>query len=74
MKILGPTMEKYLVQVIFRIILVLYTIFIAIKLVGTILVENISGVSAKREQTVDELRWSLTGKNTTDHVQNSKKM
>jgi len=74
MKILGPTMEKYLVQVIFRIILVLYTIFIAVKVVGTILVENISGVSARREQTVDELRWSLTGKNTMDHAQNSKRM
>jgi hypothetical protein len=74
MKILGPTMEKYLVQVIFRIILVLYTIFIAVKLVGIILVENISGLSAKREARVDELRWSLTGKNTMDHAQNSKRM
>jgi hypothetical protein len=74
MKILGPTMERYLVQAIFRIILVLYTIFIAVKLVGIILVENISGLSAKREARVDELRWSLTGKNTMDHVQNSKRM
>jgi hypothetical protein len=41
-------MEKFLSQIIFRIILVLYTIFIATKLVGTILVENISGVSEER--------------------------
>ena len=74
MKTLGPTMEKYLVQVIFRIILVLYTIFIATKLVAVILVENISGVSARKEQVVDELRWNLTGKNTMDHAQNSRRM
>jgi len=74
MKILGPTMEKNLVQVIFWIIMVLYTIFIATQLVVTILVENISGVSALREESLEKLRQSLTGKNTMDHVQNLKKM
>jgi hypothetical protein len=74
MKILGPTMERYLVQVIFRIILVLYTIFIATKLIGIILVENISGVSAKKVEVADELRWSLIGKNTMDRAQNLRRM
>ncbi len=74
MKILGHTMEKYFVQVIFRIILVLYIIFIAIKLVGIILAENISGASARKMGVADELRWSLIGKSTMDRVQNSKRM
>jgi hypothetical protein len=74
MKILGPTMEKYLVQVIYRIILVLYIIYIALKLVGIILVENISGVSAHRRENLERLNQSLIGKNITDHVQNSKKI
>jgi hypothetical protein len=74
MKTLGPTMEKYLVQVIFKIILVLYIIFIAVKLAGTILAENISGVSAKKMEVADELRWSLIGKSIMDHAQNSRRM
>ncbi len=74
MKTLGHIMEKYLSQVIFRIILVLYTIFIATKLVGAILVENISGASARREVVSDELRWSLTGKNIMDRAQSLRRM
>jgi len=74
MKILGPTMEKYLVQVIFRTILVLYTIFIAVKLTAAMWVGNISGASAKKEAVADELRWSLTGKNIMDRAQNSRRM
>ncbi len=74
MKILGPTMEKYLVQVIFKIILALYIIYIAIKLVAVILVENISGVSAHQRENLEKLNQSLIGKSITDHVQNSKKM
>jgi hypothetical protein len=74
MKTLGSTMGKYLILIIFRIILVLFIIFTAIKLVGTILVENISGVSARKEALVDELRWNLTGKGITDLAQNSKPM
>jgi type IV secretory pathway VirB2 component (pilin) len=74
MKTLGPTMEKYLVRVIFRIILVLYIIYIAIKLIAVILVENISGASALREESLEKLRQNLTGNITMDHVQNSKKI
>ena len=74
MKTLGSTMGKYLILIIFRIILVLFIIFTAIKLVGTILVENISGVSARKEALVDELRWSLIGKSITDPAPNSKPM
>jgi small basic protein len=74
MKTLGPTMEKYLVQVIFKIILALYIIFIAIKLIVTILVESISGVSAHQEENLEKLNRSLIGKHITDPVQNSKRM
>jgi len=74
MKILGPTMEKNLVQVIFWIIMVLYTIFIATQLIATILVENISGVSALREESLEKLRQNLTGRTTTDRAQNSRRI
>jgi len=70
MKTLGDSMGKFLSLLIFKIILVLYTIFIATKLVVVILVENISGLSASKEARVDELRWSLTGKSITDPVPN----
>lgn len=73
MKILGPTMEKNLVQVIFWIIMVLYTIFIATQLIVTILVENISGASALREENLERLRQNLTGKTTMDRAQNSRR-
>jgi len=72
MKTLGDSMGKFLSLLIFKIILVLYIIFIATKLVVVILVENISGVSARREQVADDLSWSLTGKSIMDHAQNSK--
>jgi hypothetical protein len=72
MKIPGDSMGKFLSLLIFKIILVLYTIFIATKLVVVILVENISGLSASKEERVDELRWNLTGKGITDLAQNSK--
>ena len=71
MKTLGDSMGKFLSLLIFKIILVLYTIFIATKLIAVTLVENISGLSASREERVDELRWSLTGKSITDRAQNS---
>jgi len=74
MKTLGPTMEKYLVQVIFKIILVLYIIYIAIKLIGIILVESISGVSAHQEENLERLRQNLTGSAIMDRVQNSRRM
>jgi ABC-type dipeptide/oligopeptide/nickel transport system permease component len=74
MKILGPTMEKNLVQVIFWIIMVLYTIFIATQLIATILVENISGASALREESLERLRQNLTGSATMDRAQNSRRI
>ncbi len=74
MKILGPTMEKNLVQVIFWIIMVLYTIFIATQLIATILVENISGASALREESLERLRQNLTGRTTMDRAQNSRRI
>jgi len=74
MKTLGPTMEKYLVQVIFKIILVLYIIYIAVKLVGIILVESISGVSAHQEENLERLKQNLTGSAIMDRAQNSRRM
>jgi hypothetical protein len=73
MKTLGPTMEKNLVQVIFKIILVLYIIFIATKLIATILVESISGVSALQEENLEKLSQSPIGKSITVPVLSSKK-
>ena len=74
MKTLGPIMERCLVQVIFKIILVLYIIFIAFQLIVTTLVENISGASAHQKENLEKLNRSLIGKNITDPVQNSKRM
>jgi hypothetical protein len=74
MKTLGDSMGKFLSLIIFKIILVLYILYLVVKIIVDIGVGSISGVSAKREQTVDELRWSLTGKNTMVPVQNSKKI
>jgi len=73
MKTLGPIMGKYLVQVIFKIILVLYIIFIAIKLIVTILAESISGVSAHQEENLERLSQSPIGKYIMAPVLNSKK-
>jgi len=74
MKILGPTMEKHLVQVIFKIILVLYIIYIATKLIGIILVESISGHSAHQKGNLEKLRQNLTGSAIMDRAQNSRRM
>jgi hypothetical protein len=74
MKTLGPTMEKYLVQVIYKIILVLFIVLTAFKLVAHILVENISGLSAHQRENLERLNQSLIGKNITDLVQNSRRM
>ena len=74
MKILGPIMEKYLVQVIFKIILVLYIIYIAIKLIGNILVGSIFGHSAHQEENLERLRQNLIGSAIMDRVPNSKRM
>ena len=67
-------MEEFLSRMIFKIILVLYIIFIALKLVGIILVENISGVSANQRENLEKLKQSPIGNAIMDPVQNSKKI
>jgi hypothetical protein len=74
MKILGSTTGKYLSLIIFKIILVLFIIFTAIKLVVVILVESISGLSAHQEENLEKLSQSPIGKHITDPVLNSKMM
>jgi hypothetical protein len=74
MKIPGDSMGKFLSLLIFKIILVLYILYLVVKIIVDIGVGSISGVSARREQTVDELRWNLIGRNTTDPAQNSKRI
>jgi dolichyl-phosphate-mannose--protein O-mannosyl transferase len=72
MKIPGDSMGKFLSLLIFKIILVLYIIFIAIKLVVVILVESISGLSAHQEENLEKLSQSPIGKDITAPVLNSK--
>jgi hypothetical protein len=74
MKILGRIRENILIQMIFKIILVLFITFTAIKLGVITLVENISGVSEHRRENLERLKQSLTGNAIMDLVQNSKKM
>jgi UDP-N-acetylglucosamine:LPS N-acetylglucosamine transferase len=74
MKIPGDSMGKFLSLLIFKIILVLYIIFIAVKLVVVILVESISGLSAHQEENLEKLSQSPIGKHITDPVLNSKMM
>jgi len=74
MKTLGDSMGKFLSLLIFKIILVSFIIFTAIKLVVVILVENISGVSAHRRENLERLNQSQIGKIIMDHVPNSKPM
>jgi dolichyl-phosphate-mannose--protein O-mannosyl transferase len=71
MKTLGDSMGKFLSLLIFKIILVLYIIFIAIKLVVVILVESISGLSAHQEENLEKLSQSPIGKDITAPVLNS---
>jgi hypothetical protein len=74
MKTLGDSMGKYLSLLIFKIILVLFIIYTAIKLVVVILVESISGLSAHQEENLEKLRQSPIGKHITAPVLNSKMM
>ena len=67
-------MAKYLSQIIFKIILVLYILYIAVQLVVTILVESISGHTAHQEENLEKLNQSLIGKSITDPALNSKRM
>jgi hypothetical protein len=71
MKIPGDSMGKFLSLLIFKIILVLFIIFTAIKLVVVILVESISGLSAHQEENLEKLRQSPIGKHITVPVLNS---
>jgi dolichyl-phosphate-mannose--protein O-mannosyl transferase len=71
MKIPGDSMGKFLSLLIFKIILVLFIIFTAIKLVVVILVESISGLSAHQEENLEKLSQSPIGKHITAPVLNS---
>jgi hypothetical protein len=74
MRILGDSMEKFLSLLILKIILVLYILYLAVKLIADMLVESTSGLSEHRKGNLEKLNQSLIGKNITDPVQNSKKM
>ncbi len=74
MKTLGDSMGKFLSLLIFKIILVLFIIYTAIKLVVVILVESISGLSAHQEENLEKLSQSPIGKHITVPVLNSKMM
>ena len=67
-------MAKYLIQVIFKIILGLFILYTAFRLIVSILVESISGVTAHQEENLEKLSQSLIGKSITDPVLNSKSM
>jgi len=71
MKIPGSTMGSYFIQLIFKIIVALYILYTAVKLVVVILVESISGVSANQEENLEKLNQSLTRKSIMDPVMNS---
>jgi dolichyl-phosphate-mannose--protein O-mannosyl transferase len=71
MKTHGDSMGKFLSLLIFKIILVLFIIFTAIKLVVVILVESISGLSAHQEENLEKLSQSPIGKDITAPVLNS---
>lgn len=67
-------MGKYLSQIIFKIILVLFIIFTAGKLVVHILGENISGVFVRQKENLEKLNQNLIGKSIMDPVLNSKQI
>jgi len=74
MKTRGDSMGKFLSLLIFKIILVLFILYTAFRLVVSILVESISGVSAHQEENLERLSQSPIGKSITDPVLNSKSM
>jgi hypothetical protein len=74
MKTLGDSMGKFLSLLIFKIILVLYILYTAFRLVANILVESISGVTAHQEENLEKLSRSPIGKSITVPVLNSKSM
>ena len=64
-------MAKYLIQVIFKIFLGLFILYTAFRLIASILVESISGVTAHQEENLEKLRKSPIGKDITAPVLNS---
>jgi hypothetical protein len=72
MKTLGLIMERFLSQIIFRIILVLFIVLTALKIIGVTLGENISGASERKRVQLEDLNRNLIGRSITDPAQNSK--
>jgi hypothetical protein len=70
----GNSMGKFLSLLIFKIILVLYILYLVVKIIVNIGVGNISGLIAHQRANLEELNKSLIGSSTTDLVQNSKKI
>jgi hypothetical protein len=74
MKTLGSIMERFLSLIIFKIILVLFIVLTALKIIGVTLGESISGASERKKELVEEVNRNLIGKSITDPAQNSKKI
>ena len=74
MRTLGASMGKFLIQIIFKITLVLFIGLTAGKLIVRTLVENISGVSQNQKANLEELNQSPIGKYIMEAVPNSKSM
>jgi hypothetical protein len=74
MKTLGSTMERFLSLIIFKIILGLFIVLTALKIIGVTLGENISGVSERRRVQLEDLNRNLIGKSIMDPAQNLKKI
>jgi hypothetical protein len=74
MKTLGDSMGKFLSLLIFKIILVLYILYLVIRIIVNIGVGSIFGLTAHQKVNLEELNKNLIGRSTTDLVQNSKKI
>jgi hypothetical protein len=74
MKTLGDSMGKFLSLLIFKIILVLYILYLVVRIIVNIGAGSISGRTAHQRANLEELNKSLIGSNTTDLVQNLKRM
>lgn len=67
-------MGKFLSLIIFKIILVLYILYLAVKLIVDMWVGSTSGLSEHRKENLEKLNQSQIGKIIMDHVPNSKPM
>ena len=74
MRILGCIIQRFLNRMTFKIILVLFILFTAVKLVVNTLVENISEVTQNQKVNLEELNQNLIGKNIMDPAPNSSPM